>query len=95
MILTRHMVGHKVDYQLQAGLMHSLHQRLKLRHTVGHTHRQVGRNVVVVFDGIRRASFALHHPMIVRTDAVATIVGSGGVFYHSGKPHVSHAQLSY
>ena len=53
LVLTGHMVGHKVDDDLHAGFMGALHQLLKLRHALVYVNGQVRVDIVVVSDGIR------------------------------------------
>ena len=88
MILSSHMVGHKVHDKLQPCLMGTFHQRFKLTHTSLYIHRQIGIHIIVVFDGIRRASLSFYHSRMVRLYAVARIIGLCGMLNKASKPYM-------
>ena len=90
-ILTCHMVGHEVDDDLQSRLMTTLHQLLKLLHTLCDVDGQVGVDVVVVGDGIGRAGLSLHDGRMVARNAVGRIVCLRSVAYDAGIPNMTHA----
>ena len=51
-ILTSHMVGHKVDDDFQTSLMGARYQGLELLHALFDIDSQVGVNVIIVGNGI-------------------------------------------
>ena len=93
-VLTRNMVGHKVDNHAHASLVCALHQLLKLVAAVGHIDGKVGVNIVIVSYGIGRARIAFHHVRVARRDAVGAVIGLGGMFDDSGIPQVGHSELA-
>ena len=94
LVLTGHVVGHEVDDDLQASLMAACHQLFKLLHALFHVDSQVGVNVVVVGDGIRRTGLALHHGRMLAGNAIGCVVGLRGMADNAGIPHVGDAHGS-
>ena len=93
LVLTGHMVGHKVDDDLQPGLVRTLHQLLELLHALLDVDSQVGVYVVVVGDGIGRTCPAFHHGRMLAWNAVLRVVGRRGMADDAGVPHVADAHL--
>ena len=92
-ILTRHMVRHKVDYHFQAGLVRACHQFFKFLHTVCGVVGQVGVNIVVVAHRVWRPCLAFDNAGVVVVDAVAGVIGLRGVFEYAGVPNVRSAEF--
>ena len=92
-VFAGHVVGHKVDDDLHVGLMGALHQGLEFGHTAGHVDGQVGVDVVIIGDGIGRTGLAFRHRGVLPGNAVAGIVGGGGVTDDASVPDMgeSHA----
>ena len=94
-VLTSHVVGHKVDDGLQSSLVCTLHEVLELLHACQFAGGQVGIDIVVVADGIDRTSHTLHHPRMPYTaDAVDAVVRLCGVFDDASVPDVRSSQLT-
>ena len=87
-ILARYMVWHKIYYNLHAGGMRTLHQRLEFLHAVRHIYGKVGVNVVIVADSIGTARMAFYHMRIVTRDAIGSVIGVVRVLYHARIPHM-------
>ena len=68
-ILAGYMIGHEVDDDLESCLVRTFHQQFELADAFLRVFRQVGVNVVVVADGVRTASFTLHHIGVVGSNA--------------------------
>ena len=92
-VLTGHVVGNKVDNYLQASLMGALHQLFKLFHTLFHVHRQVGVNVIIVRNGVRRSSLTLHDSRMLTRNTIGAIVGLCGVTDDARIPYMTDAHL--
>ena len=75
LILACHMIGNEVDHDLQPCLVATLHESLELLHAVRHIHSKVGVYVVIVGDGIGRASPSLHYERVLAGYAIGRIVG--------------------
>ena len=86
------MVGHKVDDDLQACLVGACHEGLKFSHSLFDVDGQVGAHVIVVADGVGRARQTFHHVWITRCDALAAVIGGGGMLDDAGVPHVGGAK---
>ena len=95
MVLTAHVVGHKVDNQLQSYLVRTLHELLKFRHALFHINGKVGINVVVVLYGIGATGTAFYNCRVVALDAILRIVGLSGMLYHSREPYMRVAVRLY
>ena len=92
MIASRHVVGHDVDYHLEAAAVGALHEGHELVETAVGVDGQVGVHIVVVAHGIGRTGASLDHVGVVGRDAVGRIVGGAGVMRHAGEPHVGDAE---
>ena len=73
--------------------MRAAHKRLKFLHALVGRGGEVGADVVVVFDGIRRASLAFHHSWVVFCDAVGRVVGLRGVFQLARVPYMRKSEI--
>ena len=93
LVLTGHVVGHEVDNHLQTGTMGAGDKLFELLHTTLHIHSQVGVDIVIVGDGIRRTCPTLHHSRMLARDAIAGVVGHRGMTDDARVPNMSHAQL--
>ena len=65
-IVAPDMVRHEIDDELEAEGMHPADQCIELRHPLGRVGSQVGIDVVIVVDGVRRAGVALHEGLAGR-----------------------------
>ena len=61
MILTSHMVRHKVHDDLHTSLVRTLDKSLPLLHSQADIHGQIRVNVIIVGNGVWRSSLALYH----------------------------------
>ena len=82
------MVGHEVNHHLQPCSMRALHKRLKFLHSVRNVHRQVGVDIVIVLNGVRRTCLPLNDYGIVFSNAEIRITGLCGVLQKSGVPNM-------
>ena len=73
LILTRHMVRHKVDDDFQTSSMGTFNQLFELMHSLGHIDRQVWVNVIIVGNGIGRPRLALHNGRVLASLANGSI----------------------
>ena len=92
-ILACHMVRHEVDDDLHACLMGALHQSLEFLHALIDIGGQIGINVVVVGDGVRRACPTLHNCWVLTGDSIGRIIGHGSMTDHTCVPDMAHAHL--
>ena len=92
-ILTRHVVGHEVDDHFHASLVGTLHQCLELLHTLLHIDCEVRIHVIIVRNGVGRASLTFDDGRMVLGDAVGGIVRLRGVADDACKPDMAHAHL--
>ena len=90
-ILTGHVIGHKVHDETQSGLVCAAHEGFKFSHAVFGTYSQVGVDVVIVFDGIGRTGTAFDDVGIVAAYAIGRIVRLGGVFKQARVPNMGEA----
>ena len=88
LVLTRHMVGHKVNNHLQTSSVCALNECLKFLHTIGHADSKVGVDIVIVLNGVRRTRLPLHNNGIVFSNAEVRITGLGSMLQKSGIPNV-------
>ena len=79
------MVRHEVDDHLQNRLMGTLDEVFELRHTLVHVLREVGIDIVIVGDGVRRTGFAFGDGRV--------IVFSGRMADDAGVPDVRRTQV--
>ena len=93
MVRPRHVVGHEVYQHFKPCLVRAAHKRLKFLHALFRRGGEVGADVVVVFDGIRRTGFAFHHGGVVFGDAVGRVVGLRGVFQHARVPDMRKSEI--
>ena len=93
MVRPRHVVGHEVYHHFKPRLVRAAHERLKLFHTLFRHCGEVGTDVVIVFNGIRRTGFAFHHCGVVFGDAVGRVVGLRGVFQHARVPDMRKSEI--
>ena len=93
-VVTRHVVGYKIDEHFEFCFMRTRYQCFKFVHALFHIHCQIGIYVVVIFDSVRRTRLAFDHGTRVRFDASVCVVGLCGVFQNTCVPHVCDAQLS-
>ena len=87
-VLTCHVVGHKVDNHLQVSLVGSHNEVLKLLHAFRHLRGEVGIDVVVVLDGIRTSCDTLHNGRVVALDAILRVIALGGMLDETCVPDV-------
>ena len=92
-VSTRHMVRHDVDHHLQAVLVRARHQRFEFIQTLGRIAGQIGIDIVIILDRIRRARAAFDHVRIVPADAIRAVVGNQRMMRYAGVPDVGHAEL--
>ncbi len=95
MVLTCHMVWHKVDNHFKPGLMRALHKCLKLGHTLRHIDSQIRVDVVIITDSIGATGLAFHDMRILAPYSERGIVGVVGMLYHAGIPYVRGSQILY
>ena len=93
-ILAGHVVGHKVDDDLKTSLMGALYQCLELLHALIDIDSQIGIDIVIVGDSVRRASLALDDSRMVLGNAIGCIVGLGGMADDACVPNMAHAHRS-
>ena len=74
--------------------MGACHKPLELIHALSDILCQVGINVVVVGDGVRRSCPTLHHSGMLARNAKPRVVGHRGMTYDAGIPHMRHTQLT-
>ena len=74
--------------------MGATHQLLKFLHTLLHIDSQVGVHVVVVGDGIGRASPTLHNSRMLTGNAILRVVGHRGVTNDASVPHMRDTHLT-
>ena len=79
LILTCHVVGHKVDDDLKTCLVGAGYQCIELAHTLVYIYGQIGVDIVIVGDGIRRACPTLDHSRMLAGNAIGGVIGHGGV----------------
>ena len=92
-ILTSHMVGHKVDDDLHASLVRALDECFELLHTLVDIDCEIGVDIIVVGDRIRRACPTLHHCGVVPGNTIGRIVGLSGMTDDTRVPDMAHAHL--
>ena len=92
-ILTSHMVRHKVDNHLQSGLVCALYQRLKLLHALLYVLGQIRVDIIVVGNGVRRTSLTLHHRSVLTWNAVLGVIGLRCMSDNTCVPNMAHAHL--
>ena len=92
-ILSSHMVGHKVDNDFQPSLMRTLDKCLELLHTVGYIHCQIRIYVIIVGNGIGRASLALYNSRMLARNTIGGIVGGRGMTDNSRVPDMTDTHL--
>ena len=90
-ILARHMVRHEVDNHLQSCLMRTLHQLLKLLHTLIDIYCQIRIYVVIVGDGIGGTSLSFHDSSMLTRNTISTIVCRRGMTDDTCIPDMTHA----
>ena len=79
LILTCHVVGHKVDDDLKTSLVSAGYQRFELAHSLVYIHGQIWVDIVIIGDGIRRACPTLDHSRMLARNAIGGIIGHSGV----------------
>ena len=82
------VVGDKVHQYPQTCSVCPLDEGIKLTLSLVGIFRQVGIDVVVIFDGIGRTSRSLHRVGVVGTNAVVAVVGLGRVLQETDVPDV-------
>ena len=87
-ILASHVVGHKVDDDFQSGSVSTNYHFFKLSHASVDADSQVGIYVIIVGDGVRRASTTFHHSGMLSGDAVFAINGLCGVSDDASVPYM-------
>ena len=92
MILACNVIRHKVDYHLHANLVGSCHQPLELANAILHPDGDVGIDIVIVGNGIGRASISLHDIRVAAGDA--TVLSLKRMPYHTCVPHMSDAHVA-
>ena len=92
LILTGHMVGHKVDDDLESLVVSAVHERLKFSHTVLDLNGHIGTHVIVVAYRVGGPSFALHHMGVAGMDALTGVVGCSGMLDDAGVPHMGRSE---
>lgn len=93
MILTGHVVRHKVHDDFHTADMCTFHQSLELFHAFVYVYRQVRVNVIIIFDGIGRACLSLDYRRMVFRNAVGRVVSLCGMSYQTGVPDVGRSQF--
>ena len=93
MVRACHVVGHEVYQHFKPCLVRAAHKRLKFLHALFRRGGEVGADVVIVFNGIRRTGFAFHHCGVVFCDAVGRVVGLRGVFQHARVPYMRKSEI--
>ena len=84
-ILAADVVGHKVDEYTESGVVGAFDKGFELLHTLGFVLCQVGIDIVIIGDGIRRTGFAFGDSRVV-------VLGCG-VSDDSGVPNMRSAQI--
>ena len=92
-VLSGHMIRNEVDDHFQSCLMRAAHEIFKFLHAVRHVGGQVGINVVIVLDGIRRSGTSFHHGGMVGFDTIFLIVCLRGMLQQPRKPYVGKAEI--
>ena len=95
LVLTCHMVGNKVQDDLHASLVRTFNQGFKLSHALLWVFSQVGIYIIIVGDGIRRASFSFHYLGILLRNSVCGIVGGCCMTDDACIPNMGHSHLFY
>lgn len=65
MIATGRVIGHKVDYHFETGIVSAGHKSLELGHALIDIDSDIGIDIIIVLDRIGRAGLAFHHMGIV------------------------------
>ena len=92
-IFTSHMIRHEIHDDLHACLVGTLDETLPLRHTHTHVFCQVGIDVIVVGDGVRRTSLALHHLSMLSWNAIGRVVCLRSMTNDTGVPNMREAHI--
>ena len=88
------MVGDKVHQDLQPCLVGTLDEGVQLCLSRVGIFGEVGVDVVVVLDGIGRASLPLHRVGVVGADTLGAVVGLRGVLQQADIPDVSCSEAA-
>ena len=70
LILACNVVGYEVNNYLHTTFVHPLHQGFELFEPVFDVYGQVGRNVVIVGNGVRRSRLSLHNGTVLCGNAI-------------------------
>ena len=70
MILTSHMIRHKVHDNLHASLVRTLDKTLPLLHSQADIHGQIRVDVIIVGNGVWRSCLALYHLSMLGRDSI-------------------------
>ena len=93
-ILASHMVGHKVQHELQPDMVNASDEILKLSHAVGYVYRKFRAYVIIVTYGVGRAGLPLHHMRVAWLDTVLAEITACGMLDNACWPHMCRAKVS-
>ena len=89
MVLAGHMIRHEVDNHLQPSGVGTLHQLLKLLHTLIDVDSQVRVNIIVIGNGVGRTGLTLHHSRMLAGNTILAIVGLRSMANNTRIPHMT------
>ena len=93
MIVSRHMIGYKIDNHFQTSLVGTVDEILEFLHTVFHFHGQIRIYIVVILDSIRRTGLTFNNCRMILLNAVSAVIGLRGMFDNSRVPNVCCSQM--
>ena len=92
-VLACDVIGHEVHEHLHACRMGAGYECLELCHACVYIHGNVGVDVVVVGDGIRRPGTSLHDPGVLARYAESGIVRTRRMADDAGKPEMGDTEV--
>jgi hypothetical protein len=92
-ILSRNMVRYEIHQGFQPAAMCTGNEFFELFHAFRYVVGQIGINIIIVFDGIRRSGFSFHYGRVVGTYAIFAIIRPGGMFRDTGIPDMGCAEF--
>ena len=95
LVLARHVVRHKVNNHFHALLVGAFEQGVEFCHAMVNVYRQVGVNIIIVRNGVRRSCLAFHHSGMLSWDAMPGIICLSGMANYTCIPNMSNAQAVY